>query len=86
MHSFRSLLSLSLITLLISSTSAKTTTIGIETEEASRGVTVPMDDCFEIDEWGPFCTGRNTLLQPGEHSTKEGVLIGSVLCEEPDIF
>ncbi|KAL5338567.1 hypothetical protein BJX70DRAFT_194747 [Aspergillus crustosus] len=94
---------LSLI-LLVSSTTAKTTMIGLETEEASRGVVVPLDDCHAIEEevdrevytvvitkkcrffTGPMCTGRHTLLQPGEHSSKEPVLIGSVLCEEPDLF
>ncbi|KAL4872512.1 hypothetical protein BDV12DRAFT_210477 [Aspergillus spectabilis] len=40
---------LSLI-LLVSSTAAKTTTIGLETKEASRGVVVPLDDCHAIEE------------------------------------
>ncbi|KAL3452097.1 hypothetical protein BJX65DRAFT_303811 [Aspergillus insuetus] len=91
------------ILFLIASTSiaTKTTTIGLETEETSRGVIVPMDDCFGIDEYevytvaitkkcrffaGPMCTGRNALLQPGEHSSKDPVPVGSVLCEEPDLI
>ncbi|KAL4887690.1 hypothetical protein BJY04DRAFT_176413 [Aspergillus karnatakaensis] len=60
-----------------------------------------MNDCHELDEEevfkvaitkkcrmfsGPMCTGRNALLQPGEHESKEPVPIMSVLCEEPDLF
>ncbi|KAL2830917.1 hypothetical protein BDW59DRAFT_14775 [Aspergillus cavernicola] len=99
MRAIQSLLSFSLV-LLISSTTAKTTRIGLETEDASHSVSVPMDDCHEIDEYevyrvaitkkcrffsGPFCTARYTLLQPGEHSSKDPVPIRSVLCEEPDL-
>ncbi|KKK19360.1 hypothetical protein P175DRAFT_076735 [Aspergillus ochraceoroseus IBT 24754] len=91
---------LSLI-LLVTSTTAKTTTIGIETEEGSHAVTIPMDDCHYLDEeevykvaiskkcrffTGPGCTGRNTLLEPGEHASSEAVMLTSVLCEEPDPF
>ncbi|KAL4776777.1 hypothetical protein BDW60DRAFT_202882 [Aspergillus nidulans var. acristatus] len=95
-----SLLGLNLV-LLISSTVAKMTTVGLETETESRGVSVPMDDCFDIDVedvttlaitkkcrvfTGPMCTGRTTLLNPGEHSSPEPVMLGSILCEEPEVF
>ncbi|CBF89921.1 uncharacterized protein ANIA_00230 [Aspergillus nidulans FGSC A4] len=102
-----SLFGLNLV-LLISSTVAKTTTVGVETETESRGVSVPMDDCFDIDVdeltypsrdvttlaitkkcrvfTGPMCTGRTTLLEPGEHSSPEPVMLGSILCEEPEVF
>ncbi|EAA66103.1 hypothetical protein AN0230.2 [Aspergillus nidulans FGSC A4] len=80
-----SLFGLNLV-LLISSTVAKTTTVGVETETESRGVSVPMDDCFDIDVEGPMCTGRTTLLEPGEHSSPEPVMLGSILCEEPEVF
>lgn len=29
---------------------------------------------------GVGCTGRNTLLQPGEHTSSEPVYVDSVLC------
>ncbi|KAL4821439.1 hypothetical protein BDW67DRAFT_180139 [Aspergillus spinulosporus] len=95
-----SLLGLNLV-LLISSTVAKTTTVGLETETESRGVSVPMDECFDIDAedvttlaitkkcrvfTGPMCTGRTTLLEPGEHTSPEPVMLGSILCEEPEVF
>ncbi|KAL4784189.1 hypothetical protein BJX76DRAFT_357269 [Aspergillus varians] len=41
---------LSLILLVSSSTAAKTTMIGLETEDASRSVSVPLGDCHNIDE------------------------------------
>ncbi|KAL4947945.1 hypothetical protein BDW69DRAFT_199259 [Aspergillus filifer] len=80
---------------------AKTTMIGLETPEGSRGVEATMDDCFDIDEYevltlaitkkcrvfsGVMCTGRTTLLEPGDHSVEEPVPIGSVLCEEPEVL
>ncbi|KAL4931689.1 uncharacterized protein BDV17DRAFT_288749 [Aspergillus undulatus] len=80
---------------------AKTTTIGLETVEGSRSVQATMDDCFDIDAYelltlfitkkcrvftGPMCTGRTTVLEPGEHSVGEPVPIGSVLCEESDVL
>ncbi|KAL4753653.1 hypothetical protein BDW72DRAFT_190861 [Aspergillus terricola var. indicus] len=97
-----SLLGLNLF-LLTSSTVAKTktTTVGLETATESRGVSVPMDDCFNIDVenvttlaitkkcrifTGPMCTGRTTLLEPGEHSSPDPVMLGSILCEEPDVL
>ncbi|KAL3439114.1 hypothetical protein BDV09DRAFT_191331 [Aspergillus tetrazonus] len=95
-----SLFGLNLV-LLITSTAAKTTTVGVETETESRGVSVPMDDCFDIDVedvttlaitkkcrvfTGPMCTGRTTLLEPGEHSSPQPVMLGSILCEEPEVF
>ncbi|KAL4984905.1 hypothetical protein BDW68DRAFT_166085 [Aspergillus falconensis] len=95
-----SLLGLNLV-LLISSTVAKTTMVGLETETKSRGVSVPMDDCFDIDAedvttlaitkkcrvfTGPMCTGRTALLEPGEHTSPDPVMLGSILCEEPEVF
>ncbi|KAL4993752.1 hypothetical protein BDV10DRAFT_189690 [Aspergillus recurvatus] len=87
--------------LLVSSTFAKTTMVGLETETESRGVSVPMDDCFDIDAedvttlaitkkcrvfTGPMCTGRTALLEPGEHTSPDPVMLGSILCEEPEVF
>ncbi|KAL6235620.1 hypothetical protein BDW75DRAFT_239957 [Aspergillus navahoensis] len=95
-----SLLSLNLI-LVLSSAAGKTTMVGLETETESRGVSVPMDDCFDIDAedvttlaitkkcrvfTGPMCTGRTALLEPGEHASPEPVMLGSILCEEPEVF
>ncbi|KAL4907573.1 hypothetical protein BDW74DRAFT_176325 [Aspergillus multicolor] len=95
-----SLLGLNLA-LFISSAIAKTTMIGYETETESRGVSVPMDECFDMDVedvltlaiskkcrvfTGPMCTGRTALLEPGEHTTPDPVMLGSVLCEEPEVF
>ncbi|KAI9375770.1 hypothetical protein BJX61DRAFT_78849 [Aspergillus egyptiacus] len=96
--SFKSLLGLFFF-FLTSSTAAKTTTIGLETADASRGISVPLGDCGEIDEYevykvavtkrcrvfaGPYCTGRNALLQPGEHEVGEPVPLGSAFCEEEE--
>lgn len=34
-----------------------------------------------------MCTGVTVLLEPGTHeSKKEPVHVGSVICEEPDLF
>ncbi|KAJ5579652.1 uncharacterized protein N7459_005637 [Penicillium hispanicum] len=74
---------------------AKRTMVGIETEKASRALNVPLDDCHEVEEeevltvsvrkhcrvfTGPECTGRNTLLTPGDHSNKDPVPIESIYC------
>ncbi|KAJ5090957.1 hypothetical protein N7532_009641 [Penicillium argentinense] len=74
----------------------KHTTVGIETEGGSRGIQAPLDDCYEdIDEEEVFtvsirkhchvftgigCTGRNTLLGPGDHSSKDPVPVGAIYC------
>ncbi|KAL2861237.1 tyrosinase family protein [Aspergillus lucknowensis] len=47
----RPTLSLLGLLLTVASTAAKSTTIGLETEEASRGVSVPLDDCHAIEEY-----------------------------------
>ncbi|KAL4940872.1 hypothetical protein BDV06DRAFT_223676 [Aspergillus oleicola] len=80
---------------------AKTTMIGLETAEGSRGVEATLDDCFDIDEYevltlaikkkcrvftGVMCTGRTIVLEPGDHSVEEPVPIGSVICEEPEVL
>ncbi|KAJ5151327.1 uncharacterized protein N7482_010579 [Penicillium canariense] len=79
----------------------KKTTVGIETEKASYGKDVELDDCVELDEdevytvsirkycrvfVGPFCTGRNTLLSPGDHSNDDPVPITSIYCHEKRPF
>ncbi|KAJ5727449.1 hypothetical protein N7493_005269 [Penicillium malachiteum] len=79
----------------IATKDTKKTTVGIETSDNSKGITVPLDDCHEIAEdevltvsvkkycrvfTGPDCTGRNTLLNPGDHSNNDPVPIESIYC------
>ncbi|KAL4802647.1 hypothetical protein BDV18DRAFT_163612 [Aspergillus unguis] len=77
------LLSLSILLLSPTASAKKTsTTVGLETAEGSRGITVPFNDCYQIEEeeiftlalsqpcrvfTGPLCTDRNTVLKAGEH-------------------
>ncbi|KAJ5377029.1 hypothetical protein N7509_013915 [Penicillium cosmopolitanum] len=72
------------------------TTVGIETAAGSRGIKAPLDDCYDdIDEEEVFtvaikkycriftgvgCTGRNTVLAPGDHSSKDPVPVGAIYC------
>ncbi|KAJ5222238.1 uncharacterized protein N7469_008478 [Penicillium citrinum] len=72
------------------------TTVGIETAAGSRGINAPLDDCYDdIDEEEVFtvsirkycriftgvgCTGRNTVLGPGDHSSKDPVPVGAIYC------
>ncbi|RAK95898.1 uncharacterized protein BO80DRAFT_449763 [Aspergillus ibericus CBS 121593] len=94
MYTFRALSFLSAM-LLVGLGGASTTTVGLETEEGSRSVQVPLDECHqmgEFDVYGVFisktcrlftgvgCTGRTTLLQPGQHSSSEAVNIDSLFC------
>ncbi|KAJ5485553.1 hypothetical protein N7539_005541 [Penicillium diatomitis] len=65
---------------------AQKTTVGIETEDGSFGKTVTLDDCEEIDEDGSSCTGRNSLLPPGDHTNKEPVPIISIYCHSKRPF
>ncbi|KAE8153664.1 hypothetical protein BDV25DRAFT_136604 [Aspergillus avenaceus] len=90
-------LSLSLLFLSSVALAGKTTTIGFETKEESRGETVPLDECtdvFKEDVYtvftsqfcrvfvGPQCTGKQTRLNPGEHNSKWPIpFINSVYCE-----
>ncbi|KXG53387.1 uncharacterized protein PGRI_004370 [Penicillium griseofulvum] len=76
---------------------ADRTTVGIETAEKSRGIDVPLNDCHPIEEedvltvslrkpcrlfTGPDCTGHNTFLSPGEHSSKDPIpVIESIFCQ-----
>ncbi|KAJ5503735.1 hypothetical protein N7463_006609 [Penicillium fimorum] len=71
--------------------------VGIETAEKSRGIDVPLNDCHPIEEedvltvslkrpcrlfTGPDCTGRNTFLSPGYHSSKDPIpVIESIFCQ-----
>ncbi|OJJ62124.1 hypothetical protein ASPSYDRAFT_40732 [Aspergillus sydowii CBS 593.65] len=87
---------------LVSSTAAKMTTVGLETADDSHAVVVPLTDCHDIGQdevhtmhltkkcrvfTGQMCTGTTVLLQPGTHTSKqEPVHVGSVICEEPDLF
>ncbi|KAJ6104798.1 hypothetical protein N7523_011118 [Penicillium sp. IBT 18751x] len=63
--------------------------------ERSYGVDVPIEDCHDLDEeevftisvkkhcrvfTGPLCTGRNTVLSPGDHSNDDPVPITSIYC------
>ncbi|KAJ5206534.1 hypothetical protein N7491_002849 [Penicillium cf. griseofulvum] len=77
--------------------SVKTIQVGIETAEKSRGIDVPLNDCHPIEEedvltvslkkpcrlfTGPDCTGHNTFLSPGEHSSKDPIpVIESIFCQ-----
>ncbi|KAJ5247660.1 hypothetical protein N7468_002643 [Penicillium chermesinum] len=102
MYALKSLALLGLA--LVSASAAKDTThttVGIETDAASRGLNVVLDDCFDVDEedvytvsvrkycrvfTGPFCTGRNTLLPPGDHSNQDPVPITSIYCHSKPPF
>ncbi|CEJ61248.1 hypothetical protein PEBR_32547 [Penicillium brasilianum] len=95
MYGLKQLAVLSLMLLSVTAKEAKKTMVGFETEKASYGKDVELEDCTEIDEeevytisikkhcrvfTGPLCTGRNTLLKPGDHSNKEPVPILSIFC------
>ncbi|BCS19075.1 uncharacterized protein APUU_11903A [Aspergillus puulaauensis] len=87
---------------LVSSSAAKMTTVGLETADDSHAIVVPLDDCHDIGQdevhtvhitkkcrvfTGRMCTGTTVALQPGQHTSDEApVRVGSVLCEEPDLF
>ncbi|KAI2787973.1 hypothetical protein POX_f08355 [Penicillium oxalicum] len=102
MYGLKYLSVLSLVLLAVTAKeAAQKTTVGIETEEKSFGKSVPLDDCEEIDEdevftisvqkhcrvfTGSACTGRNTLLTPGDHSNKEPVPIISIYCHSKRPF
>ncbi|PWY88852.1 hypothetical protein BO94DRAFT_534745 [Aspergillus sclerotioniger CBS 115572] len=94
MYTFRAISLLSTL-LLVGLSGASTTTVGIETEEGSRSVQVPLNECHQMGEFevygvfisrtcrlftGVGCTGRTTLLQPGQHSSSEAVYIDSLFC------
>ncbi|KAJ5473121.1 hypothetical protein N7475_002687 [Penicillium sp. IBT 31633x] len=75
----------------------KRTIVGIETADKSRGIDVPLNDCHPIEEedvltvslkkpcrlfTGPECTGQNTFLSPGDHSSKDPIpVIESIFCQ-----
>ncbi|OJJ68516.1 hypothetical protein ASPBRDRAFT_46720 [Aspergillus brasiliensis CBS 101740] len=96
MYSFKAITLLSTLLLAgVGSSSKLTTTIGLDTEEGSHTVQIPFDDCTQVGEFevrgvflsktcrlftGVGCTGRTTLLQPGEHTSSEPVYVDSVLC------
>ncbi|KAJ5683565.1 hypothetical protein N7462_006730 [Penicillium macrosclerotiorum] len=93
---------LSLLVMSVSATeTAKKTMVGLETEKSSYGKDVELDDCVELDEdevftisirkhcrvfTGPLCTGRNTLLSPGDHSNDDPVPITSIYCHAKTPF
>ncbi|KAJ5758990.1 hypothetical protein N7520_006146 [Penicillium odoratum] len=69
--------------------------VGIETTDISKGMDVLLDECHEVEQdevltvavkkycrvfTGPECTGRNSLLSPGDHSHDDPVPIGSIYC------
>ncbi|KAJ5437958.1 uncharacterized protein N7458_008956 [Penicillium daleae] len=96
MYGLKQLTVLSLMLLSVTAkAAAKRTMVGIETEKGSYGKDVELDDCVELDEdkvftisikkhcrvfTGLLCTGRNTLLSPGDHSNEEPVPITSIYC------
>ncbi|KAJ5183978.1 hypothetical protein N7492_001594 [Penicillium capsulatum] len=102
MYQLKQLALLSFMLLSVSATKdAKKTTVGIETTESSRGLDVVLDDCHDVEEdetftisvrkycrvfTGPMCTGRNTLLSPGDHSNDEPVPIESIYCHSKRPF
>ncbi|KAJ5369202.1 uncharacterized protein N7496_008962 [Penicillium cataractarum] len=102
MYGLKQLAVLSLMLLSVTAKeAAKKTMVGIETEKASYGKDVELEDCVELDEeevytisirkhcrvfTGSLCTGRNTLLSPGDHSNKEPVPITSIYCHAKSPF
>ncbi|KAJ5815758.1 hypothetical protein N7474_007535 [Penicillium riverlandense] len=96
MCSLKQLFLLSFMLLAVSGSKGDNRTIvGIETERQSRALNVVMDECFDVEEdevftvsvhkkcrvfSGPLCTGRNTLLTPGDHTSKYPVPIESIYC------
>ncbi|KAJ6078626.1 hypothetical protein N7467_008379 [Penicillium canescens] len=92
-----SLLSLMLLSVSAAKKDPKRTLVGIETAEKSRGVDVPLNECHELEEedvltislkrpcrlfTGPLCTGHNTFLSPGAHSSEEPIpVIESIFCQ-----
>ncbi|PWY67909.1 hypothetical protein BO70DRAFT_366201 [Aspergillus heteromorphus CBS 117.55] len=98
MYSLKPIALLSVLLLAgLTSAEKRTTTIGIETLEGSKQVQVPFNDCHHIEEdevrsvflsrecrffSAMGCTGRQTLLMPGEHSSSEPVPVSSVYCED----
>ncbi|PYH95715.1 hypothetical protein BO71DRAFT_198972 [Aspergillus ellipticus CBS 707.79] len=98
MYALKSIAVLSALLLAgLSGATKKTTTIGIETEEGSKSMQVPFGECHHIEEEevrsvflsrecrffsAMGCTGRTTLLMPGEHSSSEPVPVSSVYCED----
>ncbi|KAJ5084923.1 hypothetical protein NUU61_009502 [Penicillium alfredii] len=96
MYGLTSLSLLSLMVLSVSATAnVKKTTVGIETAQTSRGLHVSLDECHAVEEeevftvsirkkcrvfTGPECTGRNTVLAPGDHSAKDPVPVEAIFC------
>ncbi|PWY61741.1 hypothetical protein BO83DRAFT_442414 [Aspergillus eucalypticola CBS 122712] len=95
MYSFKAITLLSTLLLAGVGSARLSTTIGLETDEGSHSVQIPFDDCTQVGQFevrgvflskrcrlftGVGCTGRNTLLQPGEHTSSEPVYVDSVLC------
>ncbi|KAE8353425.1 hypothetical protein BDV28DRAFT_148084 [Aspergillus coremiiformis] len=90
-------ISLLSVALGLATASATTTTVGFETTEASFGETVPLGECHNVKAEdtktvfvsqycrvfvGPECTGRQILLNPGEHSSNWPIpIINSVYCD-----
>ncbi|KAK4862899.1 hypothetical protein LT330_003032 [Penicillium expansum] len=98
MYGLKQLSLLSLMLLSVSAEkNSKRTIVGIETADKSRGIDVPLNDCHAIEEedvltvslkkpcrlfTGPDCTGHNTFLSPGDHSSKDPIpVIESIFLE-----
>ncbi|OQE05220.1 hypothetical protein PENVUL_c026G07511 [Penicillium vulpinum] len=98
MYGLKQLSLLSLMLLSVSAAkNSKRTIVGIETADKSRGIDVPLNDCHAIEEedvltvslrkpcrlfTGPDCTGHNTFLSPGDHSSKDPIpVIESIFCQ-----
>ncbi|KAJ5646379.1 hypothetical protein N7490_002751 [Penicillium lividum] len=96
MYGLKRLALLSFMLLSVSATKdSKHTMVGIETTDISKGIDVLLDECHEVEQDevltiavkkycrvfnGPECTGRNSLLPPGDHSHDEPVPIESIYC------
>ncbi|KAJ5605432.1 hypothetical protein N7510_008213 [Penicillium lagena] len=96
MYGLKQLYLLSFMLLAVSgSKDDKRTTVGIETEQKSRALNVVLDECTDVGEdevftvsvhkrcrvfTGPDCTGRNMLLTPGDHTSKDPVPIEAIYC------
>ncbi|KAJ5915864.1 hypothetical protein N7454_011005 [Penicillium verhagenii] len=96
MYGLKQLALLSFMLLSVSATQDTTRTmVGIETTETSKAMDVLLDDCHEVEQdevltisvkkycrvfTGPECTGRNSLLPPGDHSNTDPVPIESIYC------
>ncbi|KAJ5747140.1 uncharacterized protein N7511_008836 [Penicillium nucicola] len=97
-----SLLSLMLLSASAAQSDPQKTLVGIETAEKSHGVHVLLNECEDLDEedvltislkkpcrlfTGPLCTGHNSFLAAGTHTSKEPIpVINSIFCQNSFSF